>query len=297
MTIFYLNKVLYTNKEGYNSLALLFNQIIQSDDVDFSISFSKTTWFEANLSAVLGAIIRILEDDYLLSIKLIDIPTAIYGILTRNGFIGNIDYSSIDFSKETVVTFQQFAPNHDTAFDSYLKRELLVKKDFPKHTSLLGKRICTSIFEVFENARTHGKCQWIHTCGQYYPQKHPSRFDITVVDAGKTIHKNVNDYFQGKAVFSASDAIDWAIQYGHTTKKEQTGGLGLDLLKEFVKLNKGKIQIVSATGYWEFTEGQTSTSEMDYYFPGTIVTIEFNFDDTSFYMLKEELDVSPDNIF
>ena len=28
MTIFYLNKVLYTNKEGYNSLALLFNQII-----------------------------------------------------------------------------------------------------------------------------------------------------------------------------------------------------------------------------------------------------------------------------
>lgn len=118
---------------------------------------------------------------------------------------------------------------------------MLVKKDFPKHTSLLGKRICTSIFEVFENARTHGKCQWIHTCEQYYPQKHPSRFDITVVDADKTIHKNVNDYFQGKAVFSASDAIDWAIQYGHTTKKEQTGGLGLDLLKEELDVSPDNI--------------------------------------------------------
>lgn len=297
MTVFYLNEVLYTNREGYNSLAKLFNQIIQSNDEEISISFARTTWFEANLCAVLGAMIRILEDDYDFSIQLINIPIAIQAILTRNGFIGNIDHSTVDFSKETVVTFQQFAPNHDTAFDSYLKRELLVKKDFPQHTGLLGKRICTSIFEVFENARTHGKCQWIHTCGQYYPQKHPSRFDITIVDAGQTIHKNVNDYFQGKTIFSASEAIDWAIQYGNTTKKDQTGGLGLDLLKEFVKLNKGKIQIVSATGYWEFTEGQTSTSEMDDYFPGTIVTIEFNFDDTSFYMLKEELDVSPDNIF
>lgn len=297
MAVFYLNKVLYTNLEGYNSLAKLFDQIKQSNETKISISFSRTTWFEANLCAVLGAMIRILEDDYGFSIKLVSIPTAIQSILTRNGFIGNIDHSTIDFSKETVVTFKQFAPDHDLEFNNYLKRELLVKRDFPKHTSLLGKRICTSIFEVFENARTHGKCQWIHTCGQYYPQKHPSRFDITVVDAGKTIHKNVNDYFQGKTVFSASAAIDWAIQYGNTTKKEQTGGLGLDLLKEFVKLNKGKIQIVSATGYWEFTEDQTSTSEMEHHFPGTIVTIEFNFDDTAFYMLKEELDVSPDNIF
>lgn len=73
--------------------------------------------------------------------------------------------------------------------------------------------------------------------------------------------------------------------------------MGLDLLKEFVKLNKGRIQIVSATGYWEFIEGQTSISKIDYSFPGTIVTIEFNFDDTAFYMLKEECDVSLDNIF
>lgn len=297
MAVFYLNKVLYTNREGYNSLARLFDQVIHSSEDEISISFNYTTWFEANLCAVLGAMIRILEDDYKYKIELIEIPSDIQSILTRNGFIGNINYSNIDFSKETVVTFQQFAPNHDSDFNNYLLRELLVKKDFPKHTSSLRKRICTSIFEVFENARTHGKCEWIHTCGQYYPQKRPACFDITIVDAGKTIYKNVNEYFQGKATFSASDAIHWAIQYGNTTKKDQTGGLGLDLLKEFVKLNKGKIQIVSATGYWEFTEGQTNASEMDYYFPGTIVTIEFNFDDTSFYMLKEELNVTPDNIF
>lgn len=130
MTVFYLNEVLYTNREGYNSLAKLFNQIIQSNDEEISISFARTTWFEANLCAVLGAMIRILEDDYDFSIQLINIPIAIQAILTRNGFIGNIDHSTVDFSKETVVTFQQFAPNHDTAFDSYLKRELLVKKTF-----------------------------------------------------------------------------------------------------------------------------------------------------------------------
>ena len=297
MAVFYLRRILRTNQEGYNDLAMLHHQIIQSDDAEIYVSFAKTIWFEANLCAVLGAMIRILEDNYFYEIKLVDMSIAIRNILRRNGFIGEIDYSAIDFSKETLVTFQQFATNHDTAFNNYLVRELLVKKDFPKHSSLLGKRICTSIFEVFENARTHGKCQWIHTCGQYYPHKQPARFDITVVDVGRTIQKNVNDFFEGRSFFSASEAIEWAIQYGHTTKTDQTGGLGLDLLKEFVKLNKGRIQIVSATGYWEFIEGRTSISKIDYSFPGTIVTIEFNFDDTAFYMLKEECDVSLDNIF
>lgn len=43
MTVFYLNEVLYTNREGYNSLAKLFNQIIQSNDEEISISFARTT--------------------------------------------------------------------------------------------------------------------------------------------------------------------------------------------------------------------------------------------------------------
>lgn len=297
MAIFYLSKILRTNQEGYNSLAMLYHQIIQSGEADINISLQKTTWFEANLCAVLGAIIRILSDEYFISIKLVDIPSNIQDILIRNCFLKGKDYSTIDFSEETVVTFQQFGNKHDTEFNDYLVKELLVKKDFPKLSSLLGKRIRSSIFEVFENARTHGKCQWIHTCGQYYPQRQPSRFDLTLVDAGKTIYTNVNDYFQGSHVFSSSEAIEWAIQYGNTTKIEKTGGLGLDLLKEFVKLNKGKIQIVSAKGFWEFSGGETNMTEMNFHFPGTIVTIEFNFDDTSFYMLKEECDVSLDNIF
>lgn len=39
----------------------------------------------------------------------------------------------------------------------YIKRELLSKSDFPKHSVLLGKRITESIFEIFENARISWK--------------------------------------------------------------------------------------------------------------------------------------------
>lgn len=73
------------------------------------------------------------------------------------------------------------------------------------------------------------------------------------------------------------------------------GGLGLDIIFEFIKLNNGKIQIISSDGYWEYRKGNTETSIFTDYFPGTIANIEFNLDDSSIYALKEE--ISLDDIF
>ena len=90
--------------------------------------------------------------------------------------------------------------------------------------------------------------------------------------------------------------IEWALQYGNTTKTGNiSGGLGLDIILEFIKLNKGKIQIISSDGYWEYRKGESFTNNFPKAFPGTIANLEFNLDDPSRYRLREE--ISLDDIF
>ena len=88
----------------------------------------------------------------------------------------------------------------------------------------------------------------------------------------------------------SSEAIKWALKEGNSTKKDrQPGGLGLKLIKDFINLNTGKMQIISRFGYYEFSQGEFSVSDMDHDFPGTCVNIEINTQDSNSYCLQTEL--------
>lgn len=284
-----------SNYAGYEQLVSLYHQMKTYSDVTIDLDFSLNSWFEANLCAVLGAISLLMEKEGV-RVTYSNMSRYLTDILTRNGFIGH-NSNLFDIHNGTVVSFQRFKHNEDSAFNGYIKRELLSKSDFPKHSVLLGKRITESIFEIFENARTHGKCEFIHTCGQYYPRKSPARLDMTIVDIGQTIQKNVNDYHFDSKTFDACTAIDWAIKDGNTTKIGRTGGLGLNLILEFIKKNNGVMQIISSNGYWEYRGSRVNMNVLSNNFPGTIVNIEFNFDDSCFYLLKSELNLTPNDIF
>ena len=65
------------------------------------------------------------------------------------------------------------------------------------------------------------------------------------------------------------------------------GGLGLKLLREFVRLNEGRIQIVSDRGYWECDTNGENAVRMEQSFPGTVV-LEINTADTKSSYLKSE---------
>ena len=107
---------------------------------------------------------------------------------------------------------------------------------------------------------------------------------------GISIKKNVNDYLGKK--LTGAEAIEWTLEYGNTTKTGNiSGGLGLDIMFQFIQMNKGKVQIVSSDGYWESRKGVLDRSNFEHAFPGTIVNIE----DESSYLLKEEITI--DDIF
>ena len=71
--------------------------------------------------------------------------------------------------------------------------------------------------------------------------------------------------------------------------------LGLNLIREFLKLNGGKIQIVSDDGYWDEKANTMDAKELSCNFIGTIVNLEFNLDDPKSYLFSSEVD--KDDIF
>ena len=291
-----VDKTIGTNYLGYNSLILLYHQICSYKGEKIELDFSNNRWFEANLCALLGSIIFLVKKD-MITVEFIGMSKSLIKILERNGFLNSNSCYQIN-NTDTVVSFKRFSNAQDAAFNEYIMRELISKSNFPKHSNKLGKKISESIFEIFENAKTHGRCEYIYTCGQHYPKKIPARLDITIVDIGQTIHKNVNDFFPYLPFnITATESIVWAVEYGHTTKKGRTGGLGLSLIKEFLELNKGVLQIISSNGFWEYKNGIVNKKDLAKHFPGTIVNIEFNFDDISYYQLNSEIDIDLNNIF
>jgi phosphoglycolate phosphatase-like HAD superfamily hydrolase len=285
-----------TDLQGYTELISLYHRVMRSNEDDIVFDFKNTYWFEANLVAVLGAI-ECLAETKGYKIQRKNISDKVGNILMRNGFLKPFPFAHIG-DTGTVISFQQFTPEQAGTFNEYISKELLSKPDFPNHSPLLRKRIGESIFEIFENARTHGRCEYIHTCGQYFPNTSSARLDMTIVDMGNTITNSVNSYLThlNKDALPAHDAIEWAIQTGNTTKTDRSGGLGLGLLMDFIRLNKGGVQFVSGEGYLEFREGKIRKEIIAEGFPGTFVNMEFNFNDDTFYRLQGE-PVLLDNIF
>ena len=278
---------------GYQNLLDIIEWLENYEYEEIIFDFIRNTWFEANLLAVLGAILN-MPSNVTNNYRFINLSDWQRTTFTNNRFLTHYGVPGRPGPKRSMITYQKFRPYEDSEFSDYIKKELLNKPNFPGHTLSVGKRINQSIFELFENARTHGNCENIFTCGQFFPKKTPPRIDMTIVDMGKTIKSNVNSFLNDS--LTGSETIEWALKYGNTTKTgTNPGGLGLDFIFEFLKLNKGKIQIVSSDGYWEYRRGPIKKGLFKGVFPGTIANIEFNLDDQNYYLLKGEEDL--DDIF
>ena len=89
--------------------------------------------------------------------------------------------------------------------------------------------------------------------------------------------------------------ISWAVQPENSTKRTNSGGMGLSLMQEFIYHNSGKYQIISGHEFWELDNKIISEKNFQNAFPGTVINIEIDQNDTSYYKYKEE--VSVENIF
>lgn len=89
--------------------------------------------------------------------------------------------------------------------------------------------------------------------------------------------------------------IAWAVEPEHSTKKTNSGGIGLSLMHDFIYYNNGKFQIISGNEFWELNAKNIECAKLDVFFPGTIVNIEINQNDKNYY--KYELYVDNQELF
>lgn len=252
------------------------------------VDFSDCTNIDGNLAAVLGALL----DKSVPISKRVMIGTprnkTVKKVLARNHFLRAWRVDTKVEERENYVEYARFKSDVSAIeFKSYIQEGLIKKQKFPQHTDLAGEKIVESIYEIYANAVTHGGTDYVYSCGEYMEDTH--RLDMTIIDCGQTIPGNVNDFFAKKSqpIIGDCEAIEWAFVSGNTTKN-QTGGLGLAIIKDFIALNKGSIQVVSGRGFIEYRGDQVEQFLLDTPFAGTIVNVKFNFDDNNKYYMTSE---------
>lgn len=273
----------------YNQFVKLYNELrnVRFDNININLN----KWFGANMSAVLGGILDkiALTNSMFISSN----NSEIIKILRKNNFLANYGYASSFDTNNTTIKYLKLKPTESRYFNDYVMNEFLSQSAMPTMTKSLIKKIAESIYEYFVNAQIHSDTEYIYTCGQFFPAKH--KIEFTIVDMGKGFKNIINSRFKEvNSSLSSIQAIKWALVDGNTTKTDISGGLGLSLLTEFIKLNNGKFQIVSDDGFYE-VGASLQSAFLDFPFPGTIVNMEFRTDDTTSYSLSSDID-NPDNI-
>ena len=297
MNKFSIDSEVRADKKGYEFLASLYCAIDRCDIREPVLDFGSCRRFDANLASVLGAIISFLSEKN----KEVYITRPVYAgvrrTLSRNKFLRAYAVETDNEEKDTYITYQKFSISEQNEFKEYIKNKLVNNVMFPLHTEKAGQYIVEHIYEIYANAIMHGDCTYVHCCGEFLGDSRPT-LDMTLVNCGTTFYERVNTYMLSKNLEQKTpcECILWATEEGNTTK-DVPGGLGLYTIRDFIQQNDGGLQIISANAMFEYRDGCSTTTELENYFPGTIVNMKFNVDDNKIYYLTTEEKVNIDKIF
>jgi hypothetical protein len=280
------------NVAGFEALVRLGTKTKECLFDAIEIDMTSTSWFDADMCAPFGAILYQVGDR-MNEIKFTNIPKDVSRILSKNGFLSNYGREILPDTRGTTIPYRRFEAKDDRYFAGYVEDEFVHRSEMPRMSRGLLKKFRESVFEIFSNSVIHSQTKLgIFSCGQYFPKR--DRLDFSVADLGIGIRQNI----LGATGLNlrAAEAIAWATVGQNTTKRGNIpGGLGLKLLREFITLNAGRIQIVSDSGYWALESGEVIGKEMPYSFPGTVVSIEIDTVDKRSYRLSSE--ISENDIF
>jgi hypothetical protein len=289
-----LPRNLISDEVGFSFLAKVSIQTFNLKNGYVFFNFLGNEWFDANLCSSLGVLLDDLKTRKN-DIKIYGVNENVERVFKQNGFYYHVvpEHNSYGY-QISIIDYKKFHLNDVNSFQEYVSEHLLKHDNFPVLSTLLSNKIAKSILEIFNNAHIHGKTQYVYTCGQYIQRLGLLKF--TISDMGRTIRKNVNDYLGSGSKIDGVESIVWAVEEGNTTKTGNIpGGLGISLIRDFLTLNEGKIQIISSDGFWEEKIGLNFAKKMDYRFLGTIVNLEFNLNDKKTYILASE--INPQDIF
>lgn len=282
-------KSLKTDNEGFTFLAEL--KGATQEKKCYFLVLTNVTWLEANLCAVLGAIIHSAKQNgskfYLREPN----SSQLLQTLKNNGFVDYIENKKISIKNKITssIAFTNFKIEQEKEMEAYIEDILNTTSLDINISKQARKKIVRSLFELYQNSVMHSGAAEVFVCGQFY--KYKKRVALTMVEFGRSFKDNVSKHKEMYKDYSAKECIAWAVESGNTTKEvSDTGGLGLDLIRGFLQLNEGKIQIRSSKGYWEEKKGVIFAEDCENLFQGSIVNVEFNLRDENQYIATAEVD-------
>jgi hypothetical protein len=265
-------------------------QQVQDDANEIIFDFSKCYFLRQNAVAFLGGLARLIESRG--GKVIFDWDTVKRHVcmnLKQNGFLYAFNGAEEPWQGNSIPYREDLSQDRDGLIH-YLAEQWL-GRDWVHISDYLRALIVGITWEIYANAFEHGQTDiGVFSCGQYYPKLR--ELNLTVVDFGVGIPHNVRD-FRKIHNLPAEQALQWAFQEGTTTRTGNvTGGIGLDYLKKFVHINKGKLQILSHDGCATIDEKQEVYENKQTFFGGTLVNITLLCDE-SYYTLGFEADDEP----
>lgn len=203
--------------------------------------------------------------------------------LAQNGFLSAFN-AGVDPWEGNSIPYREDPELDKNGLVDYLA-ELWLGRDWVHLSDGLRNAVAGRVCEIYVNAFEHSDSRvGVFSCGQHYPRMKVVR--LTAVDFGMGIPGNVRT-FSGRNTHAGS-AMKWAFQRGTTTRPGSSGGgVGLDLLKELVRVNGGALSIFSHEGYAVLLSQSEKYEVRSSYFEGTMVTISLRCDQMHYRLMHE----------
>lgn len=287
-TVKFLNNI-DTGFSSHSHLSQLALYMSELNAQNITIDFSKVSFIASNQFAILGCILSAYNTRCpTAKIYFSNLNEKLTETIRKNGFYKHLGLKKLPDTYNTVIPYSIFDINEINEFEKYISLRILSRADIPQMSDRVKSNILDNILEIFNNVKEHTHSTKVFTCGQYFPKS--SLLYLTIVDSGETIPYNVTAYFNRIKIPVPNNTLEWAMGTGNSTRAVSTpGGLGLSLLKDFVKLNNGKLYIISGNEVYEKSGTRERYKYMESHFTGTIVTVAFNLADTHSYSMVSEI--------
>lgn len=266
---------------GFAQIGRIYNEVMASGADTLIIDCKSVQWLDAHLAGGYAAIIGLLRAQGIKDVNFVNLDPKIIEILSHHGLLG----FQTAKRKPSVIPVTHFFPGQSKEFALYSQTHFS-RLPIPDMSPALNEKFLEGIDELFSNAEIHSKTKLgIYACGQFFPKK--KKLDFSIVDLGIGFQQVINRITNFK--LSGHGAISWAMTGANTTRSgDIPGGLGLKILKEFIRLNRGKLTVISHGGLWCLGPNGIVSRAMITAFPGTAITLEINTADQNSYYMKNE---------
>lgn len=145
-----------------------------------------------------------------------------------------------------------------------------------------------SLQETMTNVIDHSEVNDYLVCAYTYKRRKQIRLCIADLRVGIFDSLNKSPKYAG-ALNNDYYAIRKATENG-VSSREARDGMGLNHIKQFIKVNQGQMCIISGRGkvYWKYDQSKILEQTMQTPFRGTIVKLIINIDKEGFYFLSNE---------